>query len=134
MALKNVLAPKAKPRVKFLSANDVVRDLENAGICVPENFSSQLRKAHNTHRDSEFSMNPAYLPSILRACEHWKPFLSDEDWNTLVLQELLSMSRIHVSIINLRDLQIKFNLIHFPADKRVQTRVSSEGLLKADHF
>lgn len=80
------------------------------GIEVPEDFSKQLKMAH-----FEFRMTPFYMPfktadSIISTCKMWEPYIAEEDFDKLVCGELISMPRIHASVLAARNFEKQQNL------------------------
>ena len=72
------------------------------GIKVPENFSVKVTMAHRHYHGTGFQMNLSLVDSIVCACELWQEYV--EDFDALVCREVLSMCRIHTSVVWVRNL------------------------------
>ena len=95
------------------------------GVKTPENFAVKLTLAHHDFRGSPFTMNLRLVDAVVEACEHWQEFVAN--WDELVCAEVLSMARIHTSVIH-RYFLIKkgFFLQKQPSLYR-KTTVTAEG-------
>jgi len=72
------------------------------GINVPKNFGAQLTLAHREFHGSPFNMRLSLVDTVVQACQYWREYV--EDLDALVCNELLSMSRIHTSVVWQRSL------------------------------
>ena len=72
-------------------------------ILLPEDFAEQIVSAHN-----EFHLIQKHIPfpfqtvdAIVSSCNLWRPYIADskEIFDKLVCLEILSMARIHASVI-----------------------------------
>ena len=95
--LKNLFAqanketPVAEKVQKYLN--------EVYGIKTPENFASKLVMAHREFHGTPFDLSLKLVDAIIDACELWQEYVVD--WDALVCQEVLSIVKIHTSVINL---------------------------------
>ena len=81
----------------------VIKYLENRyHITVPENFFDELDEAIDHCHHTGFCFSLALVDVVVRACLMWIDYV--EDINSLICHEVLSMARIHVSVIWARSL------------------------------
>jgi len=82
--------PEAKKVQKYLQ--------EIHKVNTPTDFASKLVLAHYEFRTSPFYMSLQLVDAIVEACNHWKDYVMELD--TLICNEVLSMARIHTSVIH----------------------------------
>ena len=83
-----------------------LKDVYN--INVPEDFHEQLELATNEHfaYSRKFFLSYKHLDAVIKSCLEWLDFLenSKEVFDELVCKEVLSMARIHTSVISGRNI------------------------------
>ena len=81
----------------------VIKYLENRyNVAVPEDFFELLDEAFNHSHHADFCFSLALVDVIVDACLLWEDYVEDID--SLICHEVLSMARIHVSVIWARSL------------------------------
>lgn len=96
---------------------------------IPE-FSMRLKEAHNEHYSSRNIILPLnVVDTIVSSCSMWFPYLNSiEDYYNLVCQEILSMVRIHVSVIAGRNIEEIYGItLKKPAPYTRVTIVKNNG-------
>lgn len=96
----------------FLDNGQVItRYLEDVHfISTPENFPVILKSAFHTNYgfDKNCAISFVTLDSIVRSCYKWHDYLADkESFDLLVCLEVLSMAKIHASVISTRNIYQK---------------------------
>jgi len=79
-------------------------------INTPEDFPAALKREFykNYASDKNSSISFVTLDSIVRSCEKWLPYLEDrKSFELLVCLEVLSMAKIHSSVISARNIYQK---------------------------
>ena len=75
------------------------------GVDVPENFPEELCTAHAVFHNGEFHISFELVDAIVYACSLWKEYITKTvDYNRLVCEQVLSMLKIHSSVIATRDI------------------------------
>jgi len=116
----NKKTPEAEKVQKYLQ--------EVHGIKTPENLASKLTQANREFRGSPFNMSLSLVDAIVEACEHWHDYVVD--WDDLVCKEVLSMARIHTSVVWLRSLEKDgFSLKKQPSFY-METTVTHDGIVR----
>lgn len=78
-----------------------VNYLLKRGISVPKNFDRILGEERNVHFSSRSKVIPlTTIASIIRACEMWKPYITEDSFDNLVCEEVKSMFRIEACALS----------------------------------
>ena len=73
-------------------------------IHVPANFSRKLKFSYLKYYRTGNHVSLDTIDSIITACKYWEEYLqTEEDFFTLVCDEVNSMVRIHTSVISFRN-------------------------------
>lgn len=100
------------------------------GIDVPKDFSKMLKQAHLEHHGTAFNMSFDIVDSVVVACSLWGEYIAKTvDYNNLICQQVLSMARIHTSVIATRDILKTGIQLRKQPDYRFSVQVSYDGMI-----
>ena len=108
----------------------IIKYLENFyDVIVPQNFFEELDEALSHSHHADFSFSLALVDVIVDACMLWEDYVEDID--SLICHEVLSMARIHVSVIWARSLLRDGFALKKEISSTRETIIDSRGTLTA---
>ena len=108
----------------------IIKYLENFyDVIVPQNFFEDLDEALSHSHHADFSISLALVDVIVDACMLWEDYVEDID--SLICHEVLSMARIHVSVIWARSLLRDGFALKKEISSTRETIIDSRGTLTA---
>ena len=110
------------------NTSKIIKYLENFyDVIVPQNFFEQLDEAITHSHNTGFCFSLALVDIIVDACMLWEDYVEDIDW--LICHEVLSMARIHVSVIWERSLLRDGFALKKEISSTRETIIDSRGIL-----